>query len=486
MACRNNKLFFILLFAPVIFFFSNTLAQAQACKQVVYLFRHAEDVDDVFPTQLTPAGVAHAALYQMMIEQLETAFTPNLCAVNRVFAMWDRDGAGTTNPYNTALPLAQKVTGSNPEMVINFTDGNTYYLCETTSPDNLCNRPGRNALDGVLRAYLSLYLQTNPEVSVAIFYTRQGMPYVSGALGVPSIPVTDPGNDGADGLARSWPGLLRSSVNIFDFNGTDFSKRYNNPAKIINVTPMQCFSFSRDETQYACQSSRGGLQKIPERGVMCTEVTSQRGSDFYGKCAGPSASPHDIDANMVSDIIWRDTSGDIAVWLMSAAGVASSGALGNVPTTWSLVGQRDFDGNGTADLLWRDSGGNTAIWFMNGSAVTSSTSVGNISTNFTVVATGDFNGDGMGDILWQDASGNLAMWLMNGATVSSTAGLGTVPVTVSIAQTGDFNGDGKSDLLWRDTSGNTAVWFMNGMTVASTVSLGNVPTNWTVQSVNAD
>ena len=181
-----------------------------------------------------------------------------------------------------------------------------------------------------------------------------------------------------------------------------------------------------------------------------------------------------------SDIAWRDTSGNTAIWFMNGATVLSSGGLGVVPTVWSILGQRDFNGDGNADLLWRDTSGNTAIWFMNGLQVSSSAGLGNIPTIWTIVAAADFNGDGKGDILWQDTSGNLAMWLMNGATVSSSAGLGNVPLTWSIVGTGDYNGDGKADLLWRDTSGNTAIWFMNGAQVSSSAGLGNISTVWSV------
>jgi hypothetical protein len=45
--------------------------------------------------------------------------------------------------------------------------------------------------------------------------------------------------------------------------------------------------------------------------------------------------------------------------------VSSTGALGNLATTWSIVLTGDYDGNGKSDLLWRDMSGNTAIWFMN-------------------------------------------------------------------------------------------------------------------------
>jgi hypothetical protein len=77
------------------------------------------------------------------------------------------------------------------------------------------------------------------------------------------------------------------------------------------------------------------------------------------------------------------------------------GGLPGVPATWSIVGQGDFNGDGNYDLLWRDSSGNTAIWFLTGPqnvsagvVVISPAAIGNIPTSWSVVATGDFDGDG--------------------------------------------------------------------------------------------
>jgi hypothetical protein len=190
---------------------------------------------------------------------------------------------------------------------------------------------------------------------------------------------------------------------------------------------------------------------------------------------------HDFNGDGASDIAWRDSLGDAAIWLMNGAAVLSPAAgVGTVPNSWSIVGQRDFDGDGKSDLLWRDTRGNIAIWFMNGAQVGSASSVGNISTAWSVLGVGDFNGDGRGDTLWQDDSGNLAVWLMGGASVFASGGIGSVPSTWSVVGTGDFDGDGKTDLLWRDNLGNTAIWFMNGVQVASSANVGNIATSWSV------
>ena len=98
-----------------------------------------------------------------------------------------------------------------------------------------------------------------------------------------------------------------------------------------------------------------------------------------------------------------------------------------MPTSWSIVGQRDFNGDGKHDWLWRDTSGNVAIWLLNGLQVFAGGGFGNVPTNWSIVGTGDFNGDGKGDILWRDTSGNVAIWLMNGLQVSAGGGLGNVP-----------------------------------------------------------
>jgi hypothetical protein len=48
---------------------------------------------------------------------------------------------------------------------------------------------------------------------------------------------------------------------------------------------------------------------------------------------------------------------------------ASSSFVANVPGNWSIVGTGDFNGDGMGDLLWQDTSGNVAIWQMNGVTV---------------------------------------------------------------------------------------------------------------------
>jgi hypothetical protein len=48
---------------------------------------------------------------------------------------------------------------------------------------------------------------------------------------------------------------------------------------------------------------------------------------------------------------------------------ASTSFVANVPRTWTIVGTGDFNGDGRSDILWRDTSGNVAIWEMNGTTI---------------------------------------------------------------------------------------------------------------------
>ena len=73
--------------------------------------------------------------------------------------------------------------------------------------------------------------------------------------------------------------------------------------------------------------------------------------------------------------------------------------IGTVPTTWSVVATGDLNADGRADIVWRDTSGNVAIWLMNGSTVLQSSVLGIVPTNWVIVETGDFDGDGEADLL---------------------------------------------------------------------------------------
>jgi len=116
-----------------------------------------------------------------------------------------------------------------------------------------------------------------------------------------------------------------------------------------------------------------GITSGPDGAVWFTESTGKK----IGRLSSgflPSAT-HDLDGDGSSDVVWRNSAGNAAVWFMNGAQIVSAN-IATVPSAWSIVGQRDFNYDGDDDLLWRDSAGNTAIWFMNGASVSGTASLG--------------------------------------------------------------------------------------------------------------
>jgi len=193
----------------------------------------------------------------------------------------------------------------------------------------------------------------------------------------------------------------------------------------------------------------------------------------------------DFNGDGNADILWRDTSGEVTTWLMngtnimSGADITSGGVAVRPDASWSVAGTGDFNGDGNADILWRDTSGEVAIWTMNGNAITSGADVTSGGTavrpdaSWTIAGIGDFNGDGNRDILWRSTSGQVSLWTMNGSTITGGGDLTSGGVAVrpdaswSIAGIGDFNSDGNSDILWRNSSGALNLWLMNGTTITS-------------------
>ena len=201
----------------------------------------------------------------------------------------------------------------------------------------------------------------------------------------------------------------------------------------------------------------------------------------------PSQPPiaYDFNGDKTSDILWQNTNGQAAVWLMNGTTPISGPVVGNPGPSWQVIGAGDFNGDGDADILWQNTDGQAAVWLMNGTTPISEVAVGaNPGPSWQVVGAGDFNGDGDADILWQNTDGQAAIWLMYGTTPISEPAVGANPgPSWHIVGTGDFNGDGDADILWQNTDGQAAIWLMNGTTPLSGPVIGNPGPSWHVVGV---
>ena len=222
-------------------------ASAQACTPVVYAFRHAED----FGTNLTLVGREHASLYPSMVAGIETSHT--YCPVGYVYSMFEinPDGTnGTSNPFETAQPLASFVCGdaaffagldpyttclgsaSEPHTALASANGggNLYeYLGVKGAPST--KQPSASSVQ--LRD--ELIQHAGDGFSSAIFWSSQGLNILGQAIapGFTGIPgcSTLPAKSTCEDLKAP-----RNAAYIFVYNGSGFDP----PEAITRY--VQCFN----------------------------------------------------------------------------------------------------------------------------------------------------------------------------------------------------------------------------------------------------
>ena len=248
---------------------------------------------------------------------------------------------------------------------------------------------------------------------------------------------------------------------------------------IPNVKEPSCRwgDYSATQIDPSDTSAAWGFNQLVT-GTTSGNWTTQAGLITGGAVCGAVVISSDFNNDCRNDILWRNDSGAVAIWLMNGLTVQSAAVIATVSNDWHITDTGDFNGDGKSDILWRNDSGAVAIWLMNGLTVQSAAVIATVSNDWHITDTGDFNGDGKSDILWRNDSGAVAIWLMNGLTVQSAAVIATVSNDWHITDTGDFNGDGKSDILWRNDSGAFAIWLMNGFTVQSAAVIATVSNDW--------
>jgi hypothetical protein len=272
---------------------------------------------------------------------------------------------------------------------------------------------------------------------------------------------------GANGAVGSMTNMGRVDPGIWEvLAAADYNADGRSDVLIRNKT---------DGTTYDWLMNGSTIQTSNNLGVVA----------FSSLLAGNSrTASSDFGADAISDVLWRNSDGTVAIWqLNSTGGLGSSTNLGVIPASWSLSGMADYNGDGKADVLLRNSDGTVADWLMGGPGILTSNVLGSMDSSWSVKGSGDFGGDRNADILWQKNDGTVVLWQLNGAgKAASSTTLGIVnSVTWSLSAVGDFNGDGNADVLLRNANGTVYDWLMNGAAIAGSNSLGVMDSTWTAQ-----
>ena len=103
-----------------------------------------------------------------------------------------------------------------------------------------------------------------------------------------------------------------------------------------------------------------------------------------------------------------------------ALSFVSSVYLPFAAASWSIVGSGDFNRDSKPDIVWQNTSGTRAVWLMNGMRISSVNLVA-VVPYWSIVGVADFNGDGQVEILVQNTSGGRVIWLMNGTNLSASS-----------------------------------------------------------------
>jgi hypothetical protein len=204
----------------------------------------------------------------------------------------------------------------------------------------------------------------------------------------------------------------------------------------------------------------------------------------------------DFDGDGRADILWRDASNTMRIWLMNGQTVVSQGAIvgaGAVPASFQVIGVADLNGDRKADIVFRN-GENQNIngWLMDGLVRTQGGLIGNAGSLQTI-GLGDVNADGRADLVLRSPEGVVSGWLLNGLAIQTQSNFLNTPAIASfwaIQAIGDLDGDGRADLVWRNlNTGDVNGWLLNGLARKQGGFMGTIPLAWTLEctaDINGD
>ncbi|MEO8378968.1 MAG: FG-GAP-like repeat-containing protein [Acidobacteriota bacterium] len=197
----------------------------------------------------------------------------------------------------------------------------------------------------------------------------------------------------------------------------------------------------------------------------------------------------DFDGDGLSELLWRNSSNQLAMWDLNGRTIVTSGVFASVPSSsWRIEGYGDFNTDGKYDLLVRNtSTQQIAVWAMSGRTILSQnviTTLADARWNFE--AFGDFTGDGRTDVIARhSSSGEVALWELNTTQLLNSGVVATVGDTNWVIQGGsDFTGDGKDELLWRNNASHQlSMWDFSGRTPNTNGLFATVDFTWKVQGM---
>ncbi len=198
---------------------------------------------------------------------------------------------------------------------------------------------------------------------------------------------------------------------------------------------------------------------------------------------GPPLSPEwqlvssaDMDGDKKTDLIFQNTKGQIAAWLLDGTTFRVSKVIKKSLARWRVIAANNLNNDARSDILLRDAKGRLAILFFSKTKFKSAAILKKsltVNTNWHILGFSDFNGDNNPDFLWQDDQGRLVTWYMKNSKFLGSNYLSSAQSLNDWRPIGfeDISGDQQKDILFQNANGQLATWLMTGTNVFSSTEL---------------
>lgn len=196
-----------------------------------------------------------------------------------------------------------------------------------------------------------------------------------------------------------------------------------------------------------------------------------------------------FDHGSQEDILFQNTDGRLALWLMQGTSRRESVPLKSPSSSWRAVALANFNSDieDKPDILFRHLDGRLAIWYMYDVTFSSAVALNGgkpIGVDWRVVSAAHFDNDGKPDLLMQKSTGAVAVWLLDGTNIVSRLPIRDgIAVGARAAAAVDVDKNGQTDIVFQRTSGQMSVWYMNGTNFLSASPIQNakpLPNPWRV------
>ena len=189
---------------------------------------------------------------------------------------------------------------------------------------------------------------------------------------------------------------------------------------------------------------------------------------------GASSEPATSTATGQADLIFREASGEIAIWELDDHTIIGGGNIGNPGEDWTFVGTGDFNGDGKTDLLFENSSGAYATWILDGTSIIGGATLGTPGAGWVLKGIGDFTGDGTSDLLFYNVNDDdYATWdIQNDAHVGGGF-VGAASPDFVVKGIGDYNGDGHDGVLFQNVvTGEYWTWDLDDTAIVGGADFG--------------